>query len=73
MKTKTPQMKRPKASEVRNLRLRVGISLPALAWIACVTLRTVQNWEAGTAPCHPRIWDSVKRELETMEMNRGRY
>jgi hypothetical protein len=49
-------MKSPKPAEIRELRETYGLSQAAAAGVAYSTLRTWQNWEAGTVSMHPAIW-----------------
>ncbi len=55
--------KSPKPSEIRHLRGTYGLSQSDAAVIAYSTLRTWQNWEAGTVAMHPAIWAWFKHSV----------
>lgn len=46
----------PRPEEIRALRESYGLSQTAAAAMAYSTLRSWQNWEAGTVRMHPAIW-----------------
>jgi hypothetical protein len=63
--------KSPKPGQIRELRETYGLSQSAAAEIAYSTLRTWQNWEAGTVSMHPAIWAWFKHVVTRGDRERS--
>lgn len=54
----------PQPAQLRQARLAAGWTQDKVAHALCVTLRTVQHWEAGTRGMPAGLWKLLRRELD---------
>jgi DNA-binding transcriptional regulator YiaG len=47
----------PSPAELRAARKAAGLTQTAAAGLIYCRLRTWQEWEAGTTPMHPALWE----------------
>lgn len=55
----------PSSAQIRKAREAAGLSQTAAAELLCVTLRTWQNWEAGSHRMRPVLWDAFLAKVKT--------